>query len=223
MTSHDFSDQSDEVQKLVNLFKKYHKRLVELEQAETLMGLDMGIDVDRFAQEEDYRREVILTLARCEENFTVGPSRCQFVDYVRSIIAYTSNGMFLSVSLWIEQVCYTSTGDLNMAWTLVSIVVSLSSPFMFMAPRCCFLVLVTQSTATELCMSYSLSILQECKRRSVCDLPFPGCLLRHGGVAGVHDTPPVVADRQQVRWMDTHTLRLQLPLRQVMQYVGCAY
>lgn len=87
VTSHDFSDQSDKVQKLVNLFKKYHKRLVELEQAETLMGLDMGIDVDRFAQEEDYRREIILALARCEaptESFAVGPSRRQFVDYVRS-------------------------------------------------------------------------------------------------------------------------------------------
>ena len=65
VTSHAFSDQSDEVQKLMNLFKKYHRSLVELEQAETLMGLDMGIDVLRFAQEEDYRQEIILSLARC--------------------------------------------------------------------------------------------------------------------------------------------------------------
>ena len=65
VTSHDFSDQSDKVQKLVNLFKKYHKRLVELEQAEVLRALDMGINVDRFAQEEDYRQKIILSLARC--------------------------------------------------------------------------------------------------------------------------------------------------------------
>lgn len=65
VTSHDFSDQSDKVQKLVDLFKKYHKRLVELEQAEVLRALDMGIDVDHFAREADYRQQVILSLARC--------------------------------------------------------------------------------------------------------------------------------------------------------------
>lgn len=65
VTSRDFIDQSDKVQKLVNLIKKYHTRLVKLEQAETLMGLDMGIDVDRFDQEEGYRQEIILSLARC--------------------------------------------------------------------------------------------------------------------------------------------------------------
>ena len=119
VTSHDFSDQSDKVQKLVNLFKKYHKRLVELEQAETLMGLDMGIDVDRFAQEEDYRREIILALARCEaptESFAVGPSRRQFVDYVcekQAIIACALNEMFLSVSgsnrfCFCQRGCYCS-------------------------------------------------------------------------------------------------------------------
>lgn len=65
VTSHDISDQSDKVQKVVNLFKKYHKQLVELEQAEVLRALDMGIDVHRFAQEADYRQQIILSLARC--------------------------------------------------------------------------------------------------------------------------------------------------------------
>ena len=62
--SGDLSNQPGEVQTVLGLFKKYHGRLVDFEQAQTLLGLGLGIDVGRFAQDEDYKKLTILSLAQ---------------------------------------------------------------------------------------------------------------------------------------------------------------
>ena len=62
--SGDLRDHPGEVQTVSGLFKKYHGRLVDFEQAQTLLGLGLGIDVGRFAQDEDYKKLTILSLAQ---------------------------------------------------------------------------------------------------------------------------------------------------------------
>ena len=64
VASCDLSDQSNEVQKILDLFKKYHKKLVDYQQAQKLLGLGLGIDVGLFARDEDYKKQTILSLAK---------------------------------------------------------------------------------------------------------------------------------------------------------------
>ncbi|KAL5481479.1 hypothetical protein EMCRGX_G021646 [Ephydatia muelleri] len=52
------------VQPAVELLQCYRTQLCDHVQAETLLGLGTGIDVQRFTQDLDYRRETILSLAR---------------------------------------------------------------------------------------------------------------------------------------------------------------
>ncbi|KAL5481489.1 hypothetical protein EMCRGX_G021658 [Ephydatia muelleri] len=52
------------VQPAVELLQCYRTQLCDHVQAETLLGLGTGIDVQRFTQDLDYKRETILSLAR---------------------------------------------------------------------------------------------------------------------------------------------------------------
>jgi hypothetical protein len=76
VASCDLSDQSNEVQKILDLFKKYHKKLVDYQQAQKLLGLGLGIDVGLFARDEDYKKQTILSLAKSvnTERFTTSLS-----------------------------------------------------------------------------------------------------------------------------------------------------
>lgn len=58
----DVTRETDQLHGLVERLQHYEKILSDFIQAKTLQGLGKGVDVARFAQDSEYKRETILGL-----------------------------------------------------------------------------------------------------------------------------------------------------------------
>ncbi|KAM9497126.1 NBAS subunit of NRZ tethering complex isoform 1-T1 [Clarias gariepinus] len=76
VTSHQGSDWGDEeLEALVGQLQLYSERLTDFTQAQVLQGLGRGVDVQRFSNDSQYKKETILGLAETLDESVYGISR----------------------------------------------------------------------------------------------------------------------------------------------------